>query len=345
MTAYHGGRYPAGTALGYKALLLAQEAMFPERGRFMRGKCSVRTAFTGSGFADAIEAVLRSVSLGMYTADPGMDVPNGTPPAPVIGKFFYRFAQEDGTVELTLKPGLVPDEFYKATEDMHYGKTDSEDGVMKLRIEVERVLMSMNPRDIFDIHSLKPYTVSMDEGMPPPLLSDDSRIKISDYGTFETDIETLRRYHGNEALCGLCLVWTLVRQWAAQLCLKDGAIPRRSVTVTAGACGKGIDDALEFLFRASRGNRSSVNTQWGAELGAPEVLPGAGHFVFGLSLDGATPDVFALREELAPREYLRLCELKSEQHEDFKEELALKSRQLEFANLLLATPEPFHRYS
>ena len=29
MTAYHGGRYPAGTALGYKALLLAREVMFP----------------------------------------------------------------------------------------------------------------------------------------------------------------------------------------------------------------------------------------------------------------------------------------------------------------------------
>jgi formylmethanofuran dehydrogenase subunit E len=345
IAAFHGGRYPAGTALGYKALLLAQEAMFPDRGRFTRGKCSVRTAFTGSGFADAVEAVLRCVSSGMYTADPMMEAPDGTPPAPVIGKFFYRFVQEDGAVELTLKPGLIPDEFYRATEDLHNGKTDSEDGAMKLRLDIERTLMSMNPRDIFDIRSLRPCAASMEEGVPPPLLSDGSRVKISDYGTFETDIDTLRRYHGDEALCGLCLVWTLARQWAARVRPKDGAIPRGSVTVTAGARGKGIDDAFEFLFRVSRGNRLSVNTRWGAEFGAPEVLPGAGRFAFGLSLDGARQDVFALKDELTPREYLRLCKLKSEQRGDFREESALKSTQIEFANLLLATPEPFHRHS
>ena len=62
-----------------------------------------------------------------------------------------------------------------------------------------------------------------------------------------------------------------------------------------GARGKGIDDAFEFLFRVSQGNRLSVNTQWGAELGAPEVLPGAGHFVFGLSLGAAPPDVLVLK--------------------------------------------------
>jgi hypothetical protein len=345
ITAYHGGRYPAGTALGYKALLLAREVMFPGGGRFTREKCSVRTAFTGSGFADAVEAVLRSVSLGAYTADPGMDVPKETPPAPVLGKFFYRFAQDDGAVELTLKAGLVPDEFYKATEDLHYGRTDSEDDVMRIRLDVEHALMNMNPRDIFVVRSQKPCAAPMEEGAPPPLLSDGSRVKISDYGEFEINIETLRKYHGDDSLCGLCLVWTLVRQWARRLCAKDGRIPRRSVTVTAGARGKGIDDALEFLFRVSDGNRLSVDTRWGAELGAPEVLPGAGYFVFGLSLNGARQDVFALKDELAPREYLRLCGLKSELKGDFREDAALKSRQIEFANLLLATPEPFRIYS
>jgi hypothetical protein len=341
MTAYHGGRYPAGTVLAYKALLLASELMFSGGGFFVRGECSLETAFKGSGFMDAIEMVLRCRSLGLYKVDPDMRVPDGTPPAPVSGKFFYRFIQGDGTVELTLKPGLVPQEFYTATEDLHCGKLASETGVLDLRREIESAILSMNPRDIFDVRTQRPCSDGSRKSQEPPLLRDYTVLKIDDYGEFSVNAERVRRYHGDASLCGMCLTWALVRQWANKRGFSNEPMPRGKVTVTSGASGSGIDDALEFLFRISGTKRYSVDTRFGDGLRAPEVLPGAGAFVFGLSLEGSAQDIFILRDELAPREYLRLCKLKSEHPHDFKEMEELKSLQRDFARRMLSEAEPF----
>jgi hypothetical protein len=341
ITAYHGGRYPAGTALAYQALSLAQELMFPDGGFFERGKCSVETAFMGSGFMDAVEMILRCRSLGLYKADPEITAPEGTPPAPVTGKFFYRFIQRDGVVELALKPGIVPQEFYEATEDLHAGRILSEDGVLKLRRDIEKTILSMDPGDIFDVHTQMPCTADSGEGQEPPSLKDENSLLIEDYGEFLVNAGQLRRYHGDESLCGLCLAWALVRQWAAEHGFSKKPIPRGKVTIKSGASGKGIDDAMEFLFRISGGNRYSVDTQWGESLRAPEVLPGAGFFIFGLSLEDSSRDIFILRDELVPRDYLMLCKARAENPRDFKEAATLKSLQRCFARQILSEAAPF----
>jgi hypothetical protein len=342
ITAYHGGRYPAGTALGYKAMLLVSDLLFPEDGALARGKCSVTTSFTGTGFMDAIEMVLRCGSLGLYQADPKMPVPEGTPPAPVRGSCFFKFTQGDGTVDLILRPGLIPREFYTATEDLHSGKIHSEDGVFKLRRDIEAALLPMRPQDIFEVHRAKPCSADPEKLLAPPSIKDDFIIRISDYVEFEADVERVRRYHGDDALCGLCLTWSLIRQWVkAKSIFKKNPIYRSNVTVKSGAFGKGINDALEFLFRASTDRRLSVDTKWGAALDAPEVLPGAGFFAFGLSVDGSPQEIFILKEELAPRGYLELCKSRSEHPDDFREMPALKSLQRDFANRVLSEPEPF----
>jgi hypothetical protein len=341
MTTYHGGRFPAGTVLAYKALLLVRELMFPNGEDFVRGKFSIETAFLGTGFLDAIEMPLRCNSLGLYKIDPEMIVPVGTVPAPVKGKFFFRFIQGNGIVELTVKPGLVPQDFYKATEDLHNGKITSEDEVLKVRRNVEMILLNINPHEIFDVHVQKPYTDALEKGSEAPLLQDDSYLKVADYGEFSLNAERLRRYHGDNSICGMCLTWALVRQWARNLGFSNKPIPRRQVTLISGASGRGINDALEFLFRISGENRYTVDTRFGDGHRAPEVLPGAGSFIFGLSLGNAAQDIFILKDELAPRDYLRLCKLKSEKPHNFKQMAELKSLQREFARRMLSEAEPF----
>ena len=59
IAAFHGGRHPAGAVLGFKALTLARELLFPRGGSFVRERCAIETPFPGGGFRDAAEMVLR----------------------------------------------------------------------------------------------------------------------------------------------------------------------------------------------------------------------------------------------------------------------------------------------
>jgi hypothetical protein len=354
ISAYHGGRYPAGTALGQKALRLAHALLFPDGGTFERGKCSVETPFAGKGFEDAVETVLRCTSLNRYKFDLDMPVPEGVIPAPVRGKFFYRFSQEDGCVELAVKPGLVPEEFYRISEDLHFKRVppEAEEQALELRRKIEAALLALDPSDIFDVYAHKTHKSEPEsQSVKPPTLEDDFRLSLDDWGgRYEVGIEQLRRYHGDEALCGLCLSWSLVRQWTrmeeTQGNGKDG-LPRRSVSVTSGAWGKGIQDAFEFLFRGTDG-RVVFDMAWGDGTPAPKVMPGGGAFVFQCSRpsppkpkEPGSAKTFVLKEEAVPKEYLKLCRAKNENPGSFKEEKARKSLQLEFARNILATPEPF----
>ena len=245
ISAYHGGRYPAGTALGQKALELAHSLLFPEGGCFVRGECSLETPFAGKGFEDALEMVLRCTSLGRYTLDLDMPVPPGTVPAPVRGKFFYRFSQGDGYAELAVKPGLVPEEFYKISEDLHWKRVppEAEEQALELRRKIEAALMALDPVDIFDVHGHKPCTSISQKAHreAAPSLTDDFRLRLDDYGEYLVGIEQLRRYHGNTSLCGLYL----------PAFFGTRAIPN------LGSQGKsrseGVPEAFQDLQRKSRG--------------------------------------------------------------------------------------------
>jgi hypothetical protein len=352
ISAYHGGRYPAGTALGQKALELAHSLLFPQGGCFVRGECSLETPFAGKGFEDALEMVLRCTSLGRYTLDLDMPVPQGTLSAPVKGKFFYRFSQGDGFAELAVKPGLVPEEFYKVTEDLHRGKVTAEDQALELRRKIEDALMALDPDEIFDVHGHRPLIPQEVPRDTPPHLKDDFRLRLVDYGEYAVGIEQLRRYHGNRSLCGLCLAWSLIRQWARMEGWDE--LPRRSVHVRSGALGDGISDALEFLFRGKDG-RVVVDTAWGDATPAPKVMPGSGAFAFQLSLPSHnnSPEdsignscpqpsrTFILKEKAVPKEYLRLSRIHNENPGEFREHETRKALQLEFACAILEENEPF----
>jgi hypothetical protein len=244
-----------------------------------------------------------------------------------------------------VKPGLVPEEFYRISADLHFKRVppEAEERALELRRKIEAALLALDPADIFNVHTHKMRDVPPSGPLlDPPELKDDFRLLLRDYGRSEVGIEQLRRYHGNESLCGLCLAWSLVRQWARmEGNVKDG-LPRRSVEIKSGAFGSGIRDAFEFLFRGGD-ERVVFDLAWGDGTAAPKVMPGSGAFAFQFSrpsLPGPAR-TFTLKEEAAPKEYLRLCRLKKENPGGFKEEKARAALQLEFARRVLADPEPF----
>lgn len=105
---YHGRGAVGGVAHGFKmlerGLPLLADGKPPER-----GDVSVETAFGGAGARDAIEMVTRAVTGGRFSYEPDL-----APQAPVapIGRYFFRLIHTNGTaVDLTLRPGLVLDEF------------------------------------------------------------------------------------------------------------------------------------------------------------------------------------------------------------------------------------------
>lgn len=341
VAAFHGGRYPAGTALGFKALCLARDLLFPQGGVLVRERCRIETPFPGGGFRDAAEMVLRSVSQGRYRLDLNMPVPAGTVPAPVEGYFFFRFVQDGGCAEFSLRPGLVPEEFYAVTEDLHRGRgarEETEARALELRRAIASALLERAPSEIFAVHEAKPAAPSP-EGAEPPVLGDGGRLVLADRETRSVTIESLRRYHGSSALCGLCLVWSLARQFGSLAGLD--AFERRAVAVTAGARGAGILDGLEYLFRGFGEGRAAFDFGWAEALGAPRAPGENGAFAFRLSAGGLEPVTFVLKEEHVPHEYFALCGRKMADPASFREEERRRALQLGFARRALEEPELF----
>ena len=105
---YHGRGFVGGVAHGFKVM----ERAFPllaEGKPLERHDIGIETAFPGPGARDAFEMVTRAVTGGRYRVDPDLAGPD------VIrsprGSYFFRFAYQGASVDLTLREGLVRDEF------------------------------------------------------------------------------------------------------------------------------------------------------------------------------------------------------------------------------------------
>jgi hypothetical protein len=102
---YHGPGSPGGVAHAYKVLELALPLLGapPER-----REVEVATAFGGPGARDAFELVLRAVTEGRYTVDPGLARPER---GWTRERFVFRLARRGRTVELGVREGFVTEEF------------------------------------------------------------------------------------------------------------------------------------------------------------------------------------------------------------------------------------------
>ncbi len=105
------------------------------------------SAFRGAGVRDAFETVTRAVTGHRYRLAPEL-APADAPPGPE-GRFFFRFAYRGSSVDLTLRGGLVSDEFVQLVR--RGADTPAElDRLVRLKQDMADRLLSMPAEEVDD---------------------------------------------------------------------------------------------------------------------------------------------------------------------------------------------------
>ena len=143
---YHGRSAIGGVAHGFKvmerALPLLAGGGPPERSGIV-----IDSAFGGAGARDAFEMVTRAVTGGRFRFDP--ELAPDAPDSP-IGRYFFRFTYGDGpAVELTLRPGLISDEFLDLAK-RGASSPDEEARLAWLKQDMADRLMALPAGDVYD---------------------------------------------------------------------------------------------------------------------------------------------------------------------------------------------------
>jgi hypothetical protein len=143
---YAGRTSIGGVAHGFKvmerALPLLDDGAPPER-----EDISIESAFGGGGARDAFEMVTRAVTGGRFRWDQSL-APDG-PPSP-MGQYVFWFSHRSGTtVQLTLRPGLVLDEFVDLAKRGASNPAE-EDRLATLKQEMADLLLSRPATEVYD---------------------------------------------------------------------------------------------------------------------------------------------------------------------------------------------------
>ena len=146
---FHGGGFPGGVAHALKAMQAGFAAL--SETPLERREIGVLTAFPGPGGRDAVECVTRALSDGRYILDRALSPGNviDAPPGPYLWRFGYR----GKTVEVTIRPGHVREEFVRlgAKPD----RSASEDARLEtLKTEMAERLLSLPAGEIYDVRHL-----------------------------------------------------------------------------------------------------------------------------------------------------------------------------------------------
>lgn len=149
---YAGRSSIGGVAHGFKvmerALPLLDGGAAPDR-----FDISIESAFGGGGARDAFEMVTRAVTGGRFRFDAGL-APDG-PPSP-MGQYVFRFFHRAGTaVQLTLRRGLVLDEFVDLAKRGAASPAE-EQRLTVLKQQMADLLMSLPAAEVYDADLLKP---------------------------------------------------------------------------------------------------------------------------------------------------------------------------------------------
>jgi hypothetical protein len=149
---YSGRSSIGGVAHGFKvmerALPLLDGGAAPDR-----VDITIESAFGGGGARDAFEMVTRAVTGGRFRVDADL-APDG-PPSP-MGRYVFRFSHRAGTVvQLTLRPGLVLDEFIDLAARGPENPAE-EQRLADLKQQMADLLMSLPAAEVYDAEMLKP---------------------------------------------------------------------------------------------------------------------------------------------------------------------------------------------
>jgi hypothetical protein len=144
---YAGRSSVGGVAHGYKvmerALPLLDGGAAPDR-----EDISIESAFGGGGARDAFEMVTRAVTGGRFHCDQSK-APDG-PPSP-MGQYVFWFSHRSGAaVQLTLRPGLVLDEFIELAKRGAANPAE-EERLAALKQEMADALLSRPATEVYDV--------------------------------------------------------------------------------------------------------------------------------------------------------------------------------------------------
>ena len=149
---YSGRSSIGGVAHGFKvlerALPLLGGGAAPDR-----VDITIESAFGGGGARDAFEMVTRAVTGGRFRYDADL-APDG-PPSP-MGQYVFRFSHRaDQVVQLTLRPGLVLDEFVDLAKRGPENAAE-EERLAALKQQMADLLMRLPATDVYDADLLHP---------------------------------------------------------------------------------------------------------------------------------------------------------------------------------------------
>ena len=143
---YHGRSSIGGVAHGFKvmerALPLLRDGSPPER-----YDVEIETAFPGPGARDAFEMVTRAVTGGRYRVTPELAAADA-PIAPE-GHYVFRVRGHETTVDLTLRPGHVRDDFIQLVRQPERTAAD-EERLVVLKQDMAARLMSLPADEVYD---------------------------------------------------------------------------------------------------------------------------------------------------------------------------------------------------
>ncbi len=153
MLKYHGRQFIGGVALAYKLLELAFRELVPVEVP-VRDKITVTLGVYGPGIIDGIEMVTRVMRRNALRVNPQLAADKLAPDAAdgQGGKYYFEIAYDKDTLVITLKPGLLPDEFIRLAYKTHDGTiTDGEQlRLQHLKEEIAQFLLMQKPEDVFD---------------------------------------------------------------------------------------------------------------------------------------------------------------------------------------------------
>ena len=153
MLKYHGREFIGGVALAYKLLELVLRELVPDEVP-VRDRITITLGVYGPGIIDGIEMVTRAMRRNALLVKPQLAADKLAPDAAdgQGGKYYFEIAYDDDKLNITLKPGLLPNEFIQLAYKTHDGTiTEGEQlRLQDLKEEIAQFLLLKNPEELFD---------------------------------------------------------------------------------------------------------------------------------------------------------------------------------------------------
>lgn len=142
---YHGFNAPAGIATAMKVMEKALPLLSSD-GYIERRELRFETCFAGPGVKDAIEMMTRAVSDNRYIIDDALNEPHKG--KGYRGKFFFRIFYRDKQVELILRDGILPFEFFELIAKSEVSN-DEKLRIAELKTDLSNRLQSLDGRYVY----------------------------------------------------------------------------------------------------------------------------------------------------------------------------------------------------